>query len=191
HAESDLTARIAERLARIQERIEAACHRAGRASGSVTLVAVTKTFPVEVVRAAVEAGMRDFGENRVQELVEKARAVPGEGRGGAVRWHLIGSLQRNKARDAAAFADRFHALDSLRLAKELDRRAAQAGRVLPCYVQVNVSGEATKSGVEPGEAHALLDQLGPFAHLRVEGLMPLAAPVESDAELEPVVRPQF
>src|SRR5690606_29540528 len=172
-------------------RIAQACARAGRAPDEVTLVAVTKTFPAEVVRAAVAAGLRDFGENRVQELVEKAEAVPGEAAGGDVRWHLIGHPQRNKARDAARHADAFHALDSLRLAEALDRRAAAEGRVLPCLVQVNVSAEDTKSGVAPDQAHALLDALAPLAHLRVEGLMTLAAPADTEEELETVVRPQF
>ena len=190
-APDDLAALIAERAARVRERIERACARAGRSPDGVTLVAVTKTFPVEVVAAAVEAGLRDFGENRVQELVEKAEAVPGARDGGAVRWHLIGHLQRNKARDAVRYADAFHALDSLRLAEALDRRAEAEGRVVPCLVQVNVSSEGTKSGVAPAETHAFLDALAPFAHLRVEGLMTLAAPVETEAELETVVRPQF
>jgi pyridoxal phosphate enzyme (YggS family) len=187
----DLIAAIASRLAEVRERIARACTRAGRAADEVTLVAVTKTFPLDTIRAAVEAGVRDFGENRVQELVAKAEAVPGEAAGGTVRWHLIGPLQRNKARDAARYADVFHALDSLHLAEALDQRAAQAGRVIPCLVQVNVSGEATKSGVAPEETHAFVDALAPFERLRVEGLMTLAALVETEAELESVVRPQF
>jgi pyridoxal phosphate enzyme (YggS family) len=186
-----LAARIADRAAEVRERIAAACARAGRDPAGVTLVAVTKTHPPEVVRAAVAAGLRDLGENRVQELVEKSDAVPGAARGGAVRWHLVGHLQRNKAREAVARADLFHALDSARLAEALDRRAAEAGRVLECLVQVNVSAEASKSGVPPGEAHALLDALAGFSGLRVVGLMTLAAPVETAAELERVVRPQL
>lgn len=182
---------IAERVAHIRARIAQACARAGRPPAEVTLVAVTKTYSVETIRAAVAAGLRDFGENRVQELVEKATAVPGEAAGGAVHWHLIGPLQRNKARDAARYADTFHALDSLRLAEALDGRAEAEGRVLPCLVQVNVSGEGTKSGVAPEEAHAFLDRLAPLAHLRAVGLMTLAAPAGTAERLEAVVRPQF
>ena len=133
----------------------------------------------------------DFGENRVQELVEKSDALPGEALGGDVRWHAIGPLQRNKARLVAERADVFHALDSVRLAKELDRRLAEYDRRLPCFVQVNVSGEATKSGVAPADCHALLDAFAPFAHLEIVGLMALAAPAEDAAALEAVVRPQF
>jgi pyridoxal phosphate enzyme (YggS family) len=184
-------AEIAERAARVRERIAAACARAGRDPASVTLVAVTKTHPPALVRAALGAGLVDFGENRVQELVAKSDAVPGAAQGGAARWHLIGHLQRNKARDAAARADLVHALDSVRLAEALDARAAEAGRVLPCLVQVNVSGEGTKSGVAPGEAHALVDAAAACPHLRVVGLMAIAAYVDTPAEVERVVRPQF
>ena len=186
-----LTDQIRTRTAEVQARIEAACARSGRSPDTVTLVAVTKTFPVEVVKAAVAAGLQDFGENRVQELVAKSGSVPGEVLGGSIRWHLIGSLQRNKARDAAARADLFHALDSPRLAKALEQRVAQEERVLPCLVQVNVSGEATKSGVEPDEVHAFVDHLAAYEHLQIQGLMTLAAPVAAPEELETVVRPQF
>ena len=201
-----LSTRIADRADAVRSRIAAACARAGRSPDAVTLVAVTKTFPLPVVEAAVAAGLRDFGENRVQELAAKAEALPGEHAGGGVRWHLIGHLQRNKAKEALRHADAFHALDSLRLAETLERRAAQAGRVLPCLVQVNVSGEGTKEGVDPEEAHALLGRMGyhgdlkdhaflsavaSSAHLRIDGLMTLAAPAATEAELETVVRPQF
>lgn len=186
-----LVAEIRRRLDIVRSSVEAACLRVGRAPDSVTLIAVTKTFPIDVVHAAVAAGVTDFGENRVQELAEKAGAVPGAIAGGTVRWHLIGSLQRNKARDAVGFGDYFHALDSNRLAEALDRRAERAGRELPCFVQVNVSGEDTKSGVRPNETHAFLDGLGVFQNLRIEGLMTLAAPARTDGDLESVVRPQF
>lgn len=178
---------IAERLEGIQERIERACQRAGRRADGVTLVGVSKTFPIEVITAACEAGLRDFGENRVQELVEKAEALPGETQGGDVRWHMIGHLQRNKAKDVVACADVFHALDSIRLAKTLNKRAAEAGRVIPCFVQVNVSGEESKFGLEPKAVDALLDRLGDYENLSVIGLMTLAAPTDDPEE----VRPQF
>ena len=150
-----------------------------------------KTFSEEVVGAARAAGLSDFGENRVQELADKSDALPGEACGGDVRWHLIGPLQRNKAKVVAARADAFHALDSVKLAKELDRRLAAEGRRLPCFVQVNISGEATKSGVDSAGCHALLRALAPFEQLDVVGLMAIAAPSEDEAEVERVVRPQF
>lgn len=188
---TDLVSDIRARAEAVRERIAAACERAGRDPAGVRLIAVTKTFPAEVVRAGIEAGLTDFGENRVQELEEKAGAIPGEVGGGAIRWHLIGSLQRNKAKRTVELADEFHALDSDRLAKELDKRAGREGRVLPCYVQVNVSDEDTKSGFMPDDVHAFLDRLAAFEHLRVVGLMTLAAPAETEDELETVVRPQF
>ena len=178
---------LAERLDAVRHRIDAACQRAGRPSEAVTLVAVTKTFSVAAVVAARQLGLADFGENRVQELVEKAEALPGAVEGGAVRWHMIGHLQRNKARDVVAHADLFHALDSLRLAETLDTRSRDAGRVLPCLVQVNVSGEASKYGLDPDAVRPLLDQLEPLENLQVCGLMTLAAPTD-DPE---TVRPQF
>lgn len=190
-AMTTLAAEIAGRAARVRERIDAACSRAGRDPAGVTLVAVTKTHPIEVVRAAVEAGMVDLGENRVQDLVAKSDAVPGVAAGGVVCWHLVGHLQRNKARDAAARADMFHALDSLQLAEVLDRKAGEAGRVLECLVQVNVSGEASKSGVEPDAAYELVDAAAAMPHLRVMGLMTIAAPAVHAGDLERSVRPQL
>ncbi len=186
-----LVTTIQERLESVQERIEQACQRSGRSSSDITLIAVTKTFPSEIVQAGVVAGLTDFGENRVQELVAKSDVVPGEALGGSVRWHLIGPLQRNKAKEAARRADCFHALDSVRLAKTLDQRAELSDRVIPCLLQVNVSGEATKSGVQPKELPALLDDLTSFAHLQIQGLMTLAAPARSETELETLVRSQF
>ena len=188
---TNLAAQIADRRARVLDRIAAAAARAGRDPADVTLVAVTKTHPLETIRAAVEAGCRDLGENRAQELVAKSDAVPGEAQGGAVRWHAIGSLQRNKARDVAARADLFHALDSPRLARALDAKAAEAGRVLDVLVQLNISGEPSKSGVAPEAADELTGLANACEHLRVVGLMGMAAPASSAAEAERVVRPAF
>ena len=186
-----LATQIADRARSVRRRIAQAAERAGRDPAAVTLVAVTKTRPVETVRAAIEAGLADFGENRVQELVDKSDAVPGASAGGAVRWHLIGSLQRNKARDAAARADLFHGLDSPRLARALDTKAADADRVLPVLVQVNVSGEDAKHGVAPEAALDLVAEAHGHEHLRVVGLMGMARVARSDGDLERYVRPAF
>ncbi|WP_412068214.1 YggS family pyridoxal phosphate-dependent enzyme [Rubrivirga sp. IMCC43871] len=186
-----LVAAIAARADDVRQRIAAAADRAGRDAGEVTLVAVSKTRPIETVRAAVAAGLRDLGENRVGELVDKSDVLPGGAEGGEVRWHLIGSLQRNKARDAAARADLFHALDSVRLADALDRKAAEAGRVLPVLVQVNISDEDAKHGVAPSDTHALLAEVARREHLRPVGLMGMAAMAEDAADLDRVVRPAF
>ncbi|MGI9174285.1 MAG: YggS family pyridoxal phosphate-dependent enzyme [Rhodothermales bacterium] len=178
---------IAERLAAVRERIAAACERAGRPASSVTLVAVSKTFPLAAVEAAYAAGARHFGENKVQDLVEKAEAMPGQTGGGDLCWHMIGHLQRNKAKDVVAHADLFEALDSPRLAKELNKRAEAEERVVPCLVQVNVSGEESKYGLGPDHVHDFLDQVAAYEGLRVRGLMTLAAPADDSED----VRPQF
>lgn len=182
---------ISRRAAIVRDRIATAARASGREPDAVTLVAVTKTHPVETVDAALAAGLTDLGENRVQELVEKAEARPGESGGGVHRWHLIGSLQRNKARDAVAVADLIHGVDSVRLATALGRKAVEAGRTVPVLVQVNVSGEASKSGVAPAEAHDLMATTAETDGLALTGVMAIAAPAPDDAALERVVRPQL
>src|SRR5580704_2598942 len=135
---------IRERLAVVKERIELAAQRAGRTGEDVTLVAVSKTIEAAVIQRAVDAGVRDLGENRVQEALLKAPLVNGAG----VRWHLIGHLQSNKARSAVANFDIIHSVDSAELARGLDRIAGQIGR-RPCVlVQLKVSEEPTKSGAD-------------------------------------------
>lgn len=178
---------LATRYQKIQQRIEAACQRAGRSPEEVTLVAVSKTFPLAAIEQAQAVGLQHFGENKVQELTEKTAALPGQHGGGPVVWHMIGHLQRNKAKDVAAQADVFHALDSERLARTLNQRVAEGDRILPCLVQVNVSGEASKYGLDPDAALAFLGKMGAYPHLQVRGLMTLAAPTP-DPE---AVRPQF
>ena len=188
-AEAALADRIARRADAVRARIAAAARTSGRDAAAVTLVAVTQTHPASTVRAALAAGLVDLGENRVQELADKAAVMPGVTDGGAHRWHLIGSLQRNKARDAVRFADLIHGVDSERLAAALGAHAA--GRVVPVLVQVNVSGEASKSGVAPEAAHDLMAAVAAHAGLRLAGVMGLAAPAEDAAEAERTVRPAF
>jgi len=173
---------IRERIDAVRRRIEAAAARSGRPASAVTLVAVTKTMPVEVVREAVAAGATILGENRVQEARDKIAALPG-----AAEWHLIGHLQTNKAKVAVGLFDRVHSLDSIRLAQELDRHAAEAGRRLRCLVQVNVGGESQKNGASEEEVRPLLEAAGRLSHLSVEGLMAIP-PFLSDPE---DVRPFF
>ena len=191
HAAADRLAQIAERMAQVEARIEAACQRAGRRRDEITLVAVSKTFPLEAIRAAREAGLRRFGENRARELRDKAGVLPGKFLGGdggnAVEWHMVGHLQTNKAKYVARHADFFQALDSLRLAEELDKRAAKNDRQMPCLAQVNIAGAEQKYGLAPEETHNFLDQLAGCEHLRIEGLMAMA----SFTEDESVVRGQF
>jgi hypothetical protein len=178
---------IEHHLEEVRERIERACGRSGRSSNDVTLVGVTKTFPILTVESAVEAGLTHLAENRVQELVQKAGAISGLLRGGSVSWYMIGHLQRNKAKEVVEYADYFHALDSLRLAKELNKRASHEERVVPCLVQVNISEEESKYGVGPSETHSFLDGLAPYEHIRVDGLMTIASFVDDPEQ----VRPEF
>ncbi|HEV3050117.1 MAG TPA: YggS family pyridoxal phosphate-dependent enzyme [Longimicrobium sp.] len=161
----ELRARVEE----VRERIEAARGRAGR-TDEVTLVAVTKTHPVDVVRAAIAAGIAEVGENRVQEMDEKVAEV---GRR-AVRWHLIGHLQRNKAARAVAIADLVHSLDSVRLAEALSAEAVKAGVIVPALVQVNTSGEESKFGLSPEEAIEAVGRMAELPGLRLEGMMTMA-----------------
>lgn len=167
----DLVARLAEVRTRIAER------QASRGwTHPVTIVAVTKTHPVEAVRAAVEAGITAVGENRVQEALAKQA----EAQGLAVQWHLIGTLQRNKARLAVNRFALIHTVDSLPLATDLDRRAT-AGSRQAVLVQVNCSGEPQKGGVEPTGLPALLDGLAALPRLSVRGLMTMAELSEDES----------
>ena len=178
---------LRDRIRNVRERIDRACERSGRDAGSVTLIAVSKTFPMSSVEEAYQAGIRHFGENRVQELTAKSKSLPGIRENGDVHWHMIGHAQRNKAKDVISHADMLHSLDSLRLANELNRRAEMADVVLPCMVQVNVSGETSKFGLQPEDVKAFIEEVISFEHIDVTGLMTLAAPVQDPEE----VRPQF
>jgi len=164
-------------LQQVRARIEAACRVAGRPAESVCLVAVSKTHPAEAIRAAYEAGQRDFGESYAQELADKAPALADLPE---LRWHFLGPLQRNKAKVVAHYACTVHALESFRVASALSVAAHAAARTLSACVQVNVSGEPSKHGVTPSELPALLAEARSLEHLRVAGLMTLPPP-EPDA----------
>ncbi|HEU5349861.1 MAG TPA: YggS family pyridoxal phosphate-dependent enzyme [Ktedonobacterales bacterium] len=177
---------LAHRIAAIQARVAAAAQRAGRAPDSVRIVAVSKTMPAEAVVAAAAHGLSLFGENRVQEAREKMAAVAAAGLTD-LRWELIGHLQTNKAARAVELFARVQSVDSLRLAEALEARAAQLGRVLPILLEVNVAGEASKSGLAPDEIVGVARAVAALPHLRPEGLMTVA-PLVDDAE---AVRPVF
>jgi PLP dependent protein len=162
---------VAENVARVRERVDAACERAGRNVGQVRLMAVSKTQSAEAVREAYDAGLRLFGENRVQEAVEKAEALSGYP---DLEWAMIGHLQTNKAKDVAGFAREFHALDSIKVAEALHRRLHDSSRELDVYIQVNSSGESQKFGLPPDQVEPFARAVGQFGALRVRGLMTLA-----------------
>ncbi len=174
---------IRERIEAVRRRIATAAARSGREASAVTLVAVTKTMAVEAIRVAVAAGATVLGENRVQEARDKIAAL-----GGGVEWHLIGHLQTNKAKLAASLFDRVHALDSIRLADDLERHAAEAGRRLRCLVQVNVGGEAQKNGAPEEEVRPLLEAAARLPHLSVDGLMAIPPFLPDPEDVRPFFR---
>jgi pyridoxal phosphate enzyme (YggS family) len=173
---------VARRLAAVRERIEAACRRAGRRPEEVTLLGASKTQPAAAIEAAFRAGLKTFGENRVQEARAKAALLPAE-----IEWHLIGPLQSNKARPAVDLFAAVHSLDRPAIGEALDREAARRGRVLPCFAEVNLAGEETKHGFRSDGLAASLAPFAGLAHLSVVGLMAIP-PFEDDPEAS---RPWF
>jgi pyridoxal phosphate enzyme (YggS family) len=165
---------LKENLEKLEEAIGAACRRAGRARDEVELMAVSKTYPAETIAEAVELGLRLFGENRVQEFAAKA-AMPSSWRK-STECHLIGRLQSNKANRAAELFDGVDSLDSVHLAARLNEAAGKLAKRLPVLIEVKLSPEETKSGVEPesSEAATLLEILPGLPHLEVRGLMTIA-----------------
>ena len=157
---------IRDNVAAVEERIARACARSGRSRGEVTLVAVSKTFPAGLVDEAIDAGISEVGENRVQEAREKKPLVRG-----AALWHLIGHLQTNKARDAVKLFDVIQAVDSLDLTEKLARAADAHGKRQDVMLQVNIGDEPQKSGIERAEVEAVVRQATALASLRVLGLM--------------------
>ena len=177
---------IAERVAAVRERIARAAERARRPASAVRLVAVSKTHPVEAVREAFAAGVRDFGENRVQEAEPKIEAS-GDLVAQGARWHLVGHLQSNKARRAASLFGLLQSIDSLELAQRLARVAEEGGQTLHGLVEVDLAGETSKFGLPEAQLFEALRALSGQAGLRLEGLMVLP-PLTSDVE---AVRPYF
>jgi PLP dependent protein len=172
--------RLRDSLPVVEERIVAALRRAGR-SDAVRIVAVTKGHPLAAVHAALAAGLRDVGENRVQELESKRGEWPAAVPGPA--WHLIGHLQRNKVKRAVALSDMVQSVDSLRLAEALSKEAERAGVTVRLLVQVNVSGEATKAGLDPARAVDMIAGIAALPALSCEGLMTMAPFVDDEAIL--------
>ena len=175
---------IADRLAGIRERIDAAARSAGRDPSSVLLIAVSKTFPIDAVREAYAAGQRDFGENRVQEGLQKITVSTDL----QIRWHLLGHLQTNKARKAAPAFATIHSVHSVELLQKIDAAAAESGHMPELLIQVDLAGEATKTGVPPDEVPRLLDAGGACRAARIAGLMTLPPVPESPEDARPWFR---
>ncbi|HUA64255.1 MAG TPA: YggS family pyridoxal phosphate-dependent enzyme [Alphaproteobacteria bacterium] len=157
---------FAENLAAIQQRIQEACGRAGRDAQSIMLLAVSKTQPAELIDEAVRGGQIFFGENKVQEAKAKIPACPGR-----ARWHFIGHLQSNKARDAVNLFEMIQCVDSLDLAREISKRCEQASKEMPVLLEVNVAGESSKFGYKPERLLAELKELNSLPRIAVQGLM--------------------
>jgi PLP dependent protein len=175
---------IAVRLAEVRSRIDAAARAAGRDPASVRLVAVSKTFPLESVRDAYAAGQRDFGENRVQEALEKIGAAADLD----ARWHLLGHLQTNKARKAVSAFAVIQSVDSADLLRKLDAAAAETKRSPELLVQVDLAGEASKHGVRPDDVPRILEEAGRCQAARVVGLMTLPPIPEAPEDARPWFR---
>ncbi len=185
---------LAENLARVRETIAAACARAGRVPQDVRLVAVTKYVGPGIIRGLLELGVADLGENRVQQIDRRAddlgasdAELDAVAAGPPPRWHMIGHLQRNKVRALLRHVRIIHSLDSVRLIREVERHAARVGRLVEALIELNIAGEATKSGAPPEEIDALAEAIRGAAHIRWRGLMTMA-PFVPDPQ---AVRPTF
>jgi len=171
---SDNLVYISENLENIKARIDAACKKSGRDPKDITLVAVTKTVDTDRIVKAISLGIKDLGENRVQELREKADIIKED-----CRWHLIGHLQTNKVKYIIDKVSLIHSMDRLELAEEVQKRAEKLGITVPVLVQVNVAGEDTKFGISPEDTMEFVSQLGRMGNIKVKGLMTIAPLVDN------------
>lgn len=168
---------LKENLAQVEKNIEAACKKAGRDRSEVTLVAVSKTKPVSMLQEIYNEGIRDFGENKVQEIEAKYPELPKD-----IRWHMIGHLQRNKVKHVIDKACLIHSVDSYRLAEEINIQAKKKNLVIPILVEVNIADEESKFGISKEDAMELVKQISELENLRIQGLMTIAPFVEDPEE---------
>ncbi|MFB0527491.1 MAG: YggS family pyridoxal phosphate-dependent enzyme [bacterium] len=174
---------IRENLERIKEKIRLKSELVGRDPQEITLVAVTKTVEADRIEEAIAAGVNIIGESRVQEAKEKYGKVEGR-----IIWHLVGHLQRNKAKDAVKIFDLIHSVDSAKLAKEIDKQAKKTGKIQKILVEVNVSGEESKYGLSPEEVITFLKEASGLPNIKVEGLMTMAPLYENPEDCRPCFR---
>lgn len=167
---------VVENYKKVEERVAAACARADRARSEVTLIAVSKTKPVEDIQALIEHGVTNFGENKVQEMCAKEEALKK-----GLSWHMIGHLQRNKVKYLMGKTCLIHSVDSLRLSQEIQKEAAKAGIICPVLMEINIGNEESKGGIEINEAETLARQIAELPNLELKGLMCIA-PFVDDAE---------
>ena len=160
---------LKENLANVEKNIEQACKNAGRSRDEVTLIAVSKTKPVEMLQEIYDENIRDFGENKVQELCSKMEQLPSD-----IRWHMIGHLQRNKVKYLMGKVVLIHSVDSLRLAEQIEHEAAKADIVMPVLIEVNVAEEESKFGTTSEAAMQLVEAVSKMPHIKIRGLMTIA-----------------
>ena len=165
---------LKENLYQVQENMKEACRRSGRAESDVTLIAVSKIKPLPMLEEVYSLGIRDFGENKVQELVDKAEQLPDD-----IRWHMIGHLQRNKVKYIVDKVYMIHSVDSLRLAEEISKEAVKRGIIVNILIEVNVAGEESKFGVTPEDTPGLVQEISHLPGILVRGLMTIAPFVEN------------
>lgn len=176
---------IEENLVRIRQRIGLACTKINKDSSRITLVAVTKNRTLEEIKAAIACGLKEIGENRVQEALLKyneLKQIPG------LEWHLIGHLQTNKAKEAVKIFDLIHSVDSFKLAEEIDKQASKINKIQEVLIEVNVSGEESKFGIKPDELADLIKQISVLRSIKVKGLMTVAPIVVNPEEVRSIFK---
>ena len=171
---------IKSNLEIINEKVKKAALKTNRTPNEIKLVAVTKTATVEQIKEAISVGVKIIGENKVQEAKEKYQILSTD-----IEWHLVGHLQTNKVKYAIEIFDLIHSVDSIKLAKEIDKRSLQFGMITNVLVEVNVSGEETKYGIKPEEVEPFLEEISEFSRIKVRGLMTIAPIVEDKEEVRP------
>ena len=174
---------LVDNLKKVQDNIINAARRAGRNPEDITLIAVSKTKPVSMIQEIYDAGVREFGENKVQEIVSKSDVLPGD-----IHWHMIGHLQRNKVKYIVDKVAMIHSVDSLRLAETIEKEAEKKDVVVPILIEVNVAQEESKFGLKPEEVLPFIEQIASFPHIQIKGLMTIAPYVENAEENREIFR---
>ncbi len=174
---------LKENLSVVEENIKKACEKAGRDRNEVTLIAVSKTKPVEMLKEVYDTGIRNFGENKVQEMCEKMDVLSED-----IKWHMIGHLQRNKVKYIAGRTELIHSVDTYRLAEEINIQARKKNIIIPILVEVNIAGEESKFGTSAEDAMLLVEDISKLENVRIKGLMTIAPYVEDAEENRPYFR---
>ncbi len=174
---------LCENLKKVEENIAAACRKAGRDRSEVTLIAVSKTKPVDMLQTVYDQNIREFGENKVQEMCEKMEVLPKD-----IHWHMIGHLQTNKVKYIVGKTALIHSVDSLHLAKEIEKQATKNNVIVPILIEVNIAEEKSKFGIHKEETIALVREIAQMEHVHIRGLMTIAPYVENPEDNRPYFR---